>query len=326
MITFGYVAIFLISCVILHFASQILIKNLIDIGKILEWKEFVVSFFIMAFAGSLPNLFLAIISILNKTPEISLGDVVGGNVIDLTLAIGLAAIIAPKGITAESRTVQSSSIFTLIAAITPLLLLIDGSLSRGDGIIMLVLFFAYIYWLFSKEERFKKVYDDDKEGQKEKLTIKNGWKVFLKKTGLILLGIILLIGAAEGIIQSSLFFSQKLGTSIALISILIIGLGNALPEIYFAISSAKKDETWLILGDLMGAVIIPSSLVLGIVGLASPFFIADFSPFAISRLFLILSSIFFFVFTRTHQKITKKEGIVLISFYVFFVIVQLIFQ
>ena len=326
MVTFGYIAIFLISCTVLHFASQILVKNLTEIGRILEWKEFVVSFFIMAFAGSLPNLFLAIVSILNKTPEISLGDVVGGNVIDLTLAIGLAAIIAPKGIVAKSRTVQTSSIFTLIAAIAPLLLLIDGSLSRGDGLIMLVLFFAYIYWLFSKEERFKKIYDDNGEEQKDKLTIKNDWKIFLKKIGFILLGLILLLSAAEGIIQSSLFFSQKLGTSIALISILIIGLGNALPEIYFAISSAKKEETWLILGDLMGAVVIPSSLVLGIVGLASPFFIADFSPFAISRLFLILSSIFFFIFVRTHQKITKREGIILLSFYIFFVIVQLIFQ
>jgi len=326
MVTFGYIAIFLISCTVLHFASQILVKNLTEIGRILEWKEFVVSFFIMAFAGSLPNLFLAIVSILNKTPEISLGDVVGGNVIDLTLAIGLAAIIAPKGIVAKSRTVQTSSIFTLIAAIAPLLLLIDGSLSRGDGLIMLVIFFAYIYWLFSKEERFKKIYDDNGEEQKDKLTIKNDWKIFLKKIGFILLGLILLLSAAEGIIQSSLFFSQKLGTSIALISILIIGLGNALPETYFAISSAKKDETWLILGDLMGAVVIPSSLVLGIVGLASPFFIDDFSPFAISRLFLIISSIFFFVFVRTHQKVTKREGIILLSFYVFFVITQLIFQ
>ena len=326
MVTFGYIAIFLISCTVLHFASQILIKNLMDIGRILEWKEFVVSFFIMAFAGSLPNLFLAIVSILNKTPEISLGDVVGGNVIDLTLAIGLAAIIAPKGIVAKSRTVQTSSIFTLIAAIAPLLLLIDGSLSRGDGLIMLVIFFAYIYWLFSKEERFKKIYDDNGEEQKDKLTIKNDWKIFLKKIGFILLGLILLLSAAEGIIQSSLFFSQKLGTSIALISILIIGLGNALPETYFAISSAKKDETWLILGDLMGAVVIPSSLVLGIVGLASPFFIDDFSPFAISRLFLIISSVFFFIFVRTNQKVTKREGIILLSFYVFFVITQLIFQ
>ncbi|HRR94742.1 MAG TPA: hypothetical protein P5083_01195 [Candidatus Paceibacterota bacterium] len=326
MVTFGYIAIFLISCTVLHFASQILVKNLTEIGRILEWKEFVVSFFIMAFAGSLPNLFLAIVSILNKTPEISLGDVVGGNVIDLTLAIGLAAIIAPKGIVAKSRTVQTSSIFTLIAAIAPLLLLIDGSLSRGDGLIMLVIFFAYIYWLFSKEERFKKIYDDNGEEQKDKLTIKNDWKIFLKKIGFILLGLILLLSAAEGIIQSSLFFSQKLGTSIALISILIIGLGNALPETYFAISSAKKDETWLILGDLMGAVVIPSSLVLGIVGLASPFFIDDFSPFAISRLFLIISSVFFFIFVRTNQKVTKREGIILLSFYVFFVITQLIFQ
>ena len=326
MVTFGYIAIFLISCTVLHFASQILVKNLTEIGRILEWKEFVVSFFIMAFAGSLPNLFLAIVSILNKTPEISLGDVVGGNVIDLTLAIGLAAIIAPKGIVAKSRTVQTSSIFTLIAAIAPLLLLIDGSLSRGDGLIMLVIFFAYIYWLFSKEERFKKIYDDNGEEQKDKLTIKNDWKIFLKKIGFILLGLILLLSAAEGIIQSSLFFSQKLGTSIALISILIIGLGNALPETYFAISSAKKDETWLILGDLMGAVVIPSSLVLGIVGLASPFFIDDFSPFVISRLFLIISSVFFFIFVRTNQKVTKREGIILLSFYVFFVITQLIFQ
>jgi len=287
------------------------------IARFLGWREFVVAFFVIAFAASVSNLFVGISSALHKIPELSFGDIVGGNVVDLTLAIALAALIA-KGLPAESRMVQTSSIFTIVIAILPLLLILDGNLGRGDGILLILCFFLYLFWLFSKKERFTKIYEEDK------IPILKEFKIFLKDLGKIILGVIFLLSAAEGIVRSASFFAESLNFSLALIGILIVGLGNAIPETYFAIASARRGQTWMILGNLMGAVIVPATLVLGIVALICPIKIVDFSPFVIARFFLIISALFFLFFIRTGQKITKKEALFLLGIYITFVLVEIL--
>jgi len=311
-----YILIFIICCILIYLSGEWVIGGLMRIARFLGWREFVVAFFVMALAATLPNLFVGISSALHKIPQLSFAEVVGGNVVDLTLAVALAALIA-KGLPAESRLIQTSSIFTLVIALLPLLLILDGKLGRGDGLILILIFAFYIFWLFSKEERFKKIYDG------HPVLIVKEFKFFLRDLGKVFLGIILLLLAAEGIVRSVQFFAESLNLSLVLIGILIVGLGNALPETYFAVVSAKKGQTWMILGDLMGSVIMPATLVLGIVALICPIEILDFSPFAIARFFLIISALFFFFFVRTGQKITKKEAFFLLSLYIIFVLVEI---
>lgn len=313
-----YIFIFIISCLMLFWSSSWLVGALTRMARFLGWREFVVAFFVMAIAGSLPNLFVGINSALHKIPQLSFGDVVGGNVIDLTMAVALAVLIGRAAIPAASRMVQTSTIFTAIIAILPLILILDGTLGRGDGLILLFAFFFYISWLFSKKERFKKVYEDEDQG------IIKEFRVFMKDLGKVVLALVLLLAAAEGMVRSAVFFANTLNLSLAVIGILVVGLGNALPEIYFSIASARKGQTWMILGNLMGNIIIPATLVLGIVTLIHPIKIVDFSPFAIGRLFLIISAIFFFWVVRSGQKITKKEALILLSIYIIFVIVEVL--
>jgi len=97
-----------------------------------------------------------------------------------------------------------------------------------------------------------------------------------------------------------------------------------LPETYFCLQAARKGQSWMILGNLMGCIAITASLVLGIVALICPIKIIDFSPFATARFFLIISAIFFFFFVRTGQKITKKEAIFLLLIYILFVVVEIL--
>jgi len=288
------------------------------VSRYLGWKEFVVAFFVMAVAASLPNLFLGITSAVQEIPQLSFGDIAGNNLVALTLAVGLAVLFAKgREIPLESRTVRNTAIFTIIAAVLPLILTLDKNLSRVDGILLIGFFILYIAWLFSKQERFTKVYDG-----KENLGV-GGFKIFLGDLGRIIAGIIILLIAAQGIVVSSQHFAQTLGISIILVGILITGLGNALPEIYFAVASAKRGETWMILGDLMGAVIVPATLVLGIVALIHPIYIPDFEPFAIARIFLIISALSFLFFVRTSQKITFKEGLFLFGVYLAFILVEI---
>ena len=313
-----YVLIFLACCVLLYFSGEWVVGGLMRMARFLGWREFVVAFFVMAFAASLPNLFIGITSALHKIPQLSFGDVAGNNLVALTIAIALAVLISKKELPAESRTVQTTSIFTIIAALLPLLLILDGKLSRIDGILLIAFFIFYLFWLFSKRERFTKIYDT------HKIPIIKEFKLFLKDLGKLILGIMLLIIAAQGIVASAQFFAKSFDITLVLIGVLITGLGSALPEIYFAVASAKRGETWMILGDLMGAVIVPATLVLGIVALIHPIEISDFSPLAIARFFLIISALFFLFFVRTDCKITKKEALFLLSIYLIFVLVEIL--
>jgi len=317
MITF-YIFIFLISCVLISLSGKWLIDALVRIARFLEWREFVVAFFVVALAASLPNLFVGISAALHKIPELSFGDVVGGNLVDLTLVIAIATLIA-GGIQAESRMVQTSSIFTIIVALLPLILILDGTLGRIDGVILLICFAFYAFWLFSKEERFHKTYEED--GRRP---IVKEFKGFLKDIGKLFLGIILLLLSAEGIVRTALFLSKDLNLPLALIGILIVGLGNAIPETYFTIVSARSGQTWMILGDLMGAVMVPATLVLGIVALICPITITNFSPFAIARTFLIVAALFFLFSVRSDRKITRKEALFLLFIYIIFLMVEIL--
>jgi len=222
---------------------------------------------------------------------------------------------------AESRMVQNSALFSGIIAILPLVLIADGTLGRIDGIFLICIFLFYVFWLFSKEERFKKVYEPEpaKENTRNFLG-------FLKNSGKIILSLVTLLLASHYIVKSAVVFSGVLNVPIAIIGVLIVGLGDTLPEMYFSVISARKSQNWMILGDLIGSVIYTSTFVLGLIAIIYPIKIVDFSPLVIARIFLIIATAFFIFIVRTGQKITKKEGIVLLGLYIVFLLSEIFFN
>lgn len=310
-----HILIFLGSCFVLTVSSKWVVEALSKIARFLGWKEFVVGFFTMAVATSLPNLFIGVVSALNKIPELSFGDIVGGNIFDLSLVVAISALVSRAGLTAKSRTVQGSAIFTVFVAVLPLILVADGLISRVDAILLIACFFVYTFWIFSKEDRFKKTYEGE-NGFNLKAFFKN-LLTFAASAGLLIL-------AAEGLVKSASFFVENFNISLSLVGMLVVAIGTSLPESFFSWRAAKKGEDWLLLGNLMGGVIIVSTLVLGTVALITPIRIGDFSPFAIARFFLIVSIIFFLLFLRTGRKITKKEAVFLLSVYISFVIAEIL--
>jgi len=311
-----YILIFLFSFGLLFWSSNFLVDVLKRVCKFLGWKEFVVSFFIVAFATTIPNFIVDTISALNKVPHLAFGDVVGTNIADLTLIVALSALVSRAGLSVPSRTVQGSSIFTIGVAILPLVLVYDGTLTRSDGILLLAAFLLYLIWLFQKRERFEKVYD----GVCEPLSL----RFFLKNLAFLIFSIVLLLLSGQGIVKSAVFFSDYFHFPLALIGILVVGLGTALPELSFTLQAARKSQDWMIVGDVMGSVIMTATLVLGVVALICPIKIYDFSPFAIGRIFLIISAIFFLLFIRTGRKITRKEALFLLGIYIIFVLVEIL--
>lgn len=307
---------FVFSCAIFYFSGEMVVKSLIKVAKYFGWKEFALSFIVMAFVASFPDLFVGISAALHKIPELSFGDVIGGNLVDLTLSIGLAAMFAKNGIPAKSRTVQATLTFTIIAAALPLILAYDHVLSRTDGIILILFFFLYVAWLFSKKERFSKTCEEENNNISVTKKFKGSFAGMFK----IILAIILFIIASEGIVRSAKYFAESFNWPIILIGLFVLGLGNCLPEIFFAIKAARQNYGWMVLGNLMGAIVAPATLVLGIVAIIHPIHINGFDQIALARFFTFIVLFFFFIFIRNDQKITKREAVFLLLVYIAFII------
>lgn len=314
-----YLAVFAFSCLILYWAGEILINHLIKISKFLGLTEFVVAFFVMALAASLPNLFVGITSALQGVPELSLGDVFGNNMAALTLAVFFAVLFAPKReVKVGGETVQMSIWFTALAAILPLIVLADGVISRSDGVILITAFVLYVLWLVSKSDRFSRVYNH--QPQALKMPNFSNLARVLKSLLMVGLGVMMLLLAAQGIVFSAKFFASFLGLSVVLIGFLVVGLGNALPQVYFSFVSARRGETSLILGNIMGSIIFPATLVLGIVALIKPIEVFDQDFLVFSRIFMVVACLMFVWAARSDKKLVLWEAIALVFIYLLFMV------
>ncbi|MCX6718605.1 MAG: hypothetical protein NTY81_03355 [Candidatus Staskawiczbacteria bacterium] len=312
------ITIFLASCFVLSWLSSKFIKTLTEVAKYLGWKEFIVAFFVMGFAASLPNLFVDLNAAFRGLQQISFGDIMGGNLIDLSLSMAIVVLFSGSFVSTESKTVQSSAVFTTMIAFLPwILVLRTGGLDRLDGVILIAAFFIYAFWLFSNDDRFRKVYRNKK------------LKDITKKSTLIwdLIKIIailaMLLAASYAVVYTAQYFAATMNVSLALVGVLIVALGNCFPEIYFGVISARKKENWMVLGDMMASVIVCATLVLGIVALVAPFKINDFSPFLIARIFMVIACALYFFFIASDKKITKKEGLLLLFVYVAFLLTEI---
>lgn len=313
-----YLFIFIVSSIVLTWLSSSLIKTLVKIARYLGWREFIVAFFVMAFAASLPNLFIDLNAVLHGMPELAFGDILGGNLVDLTLAMAVVILVNKKNtISTQSSMIQGSAVFTFAIAILPVILLWNGRVTRADGLVLLLAFTVYCVWIFSKDDRFKKVY---KETKKEILNPKKAAVDFIINIFKLVLFVCLLLASSQGIIKSAEYFSTNLGISLSLVGILIVSMANCFPEIYFGIISARKGEGWMVLGDMMGSVIICATLVMGIIALISPFEIKDMAIFFTVRAFTIIAALMFLLIIKTDKKITKKEALLLLLVYIAFLI------
>ena len=308
--------IFFFAGILLYMAGEMVVSGLIRLSRFYRIKEFVVAFFVMAFAGTVPNLFVGVTSALQGIPELSFGDVMGNNVIALTLAVAIALFLVPgHKLSLSNETTKYTTFMTAAAALLPLILISDGVLSRSDGFVLLLFFIIYVAWLFSREDNFSKVYH-----KSEQLSFAKARPEALQATAKVAFGLVLLAGAAQAIVYAAELIALALGVPLMLIGVLVVGFGGALPELYFTIVSARKGEMDMILGNLMGAVIAPATLVLGIVAMIQPIQNEALEFPLIGRLFLALVAVYFLYASYTSKVITMREGYALLAVYILFVL------
>ncbi len=312
-----YILIFIVSCFILVRSGMWVVRALIRIAQFLKLREFIVASFLMAFATSLPELFVGITSAVAGKPELPFGVIIGSNIVALTVMVALGALLG-KNLHVKGKVLQKSALYAALASLLPLLLIIDGVFSRKDGMILLAALVFYFVQLIAEEGKFRKVFNNQLKGW-------HHFKIFVKDMFVFLIGAAMLLLSAEGVVFSASKLAETFNLSLVVIGVSLVALGTSLPEIAFEIKAISIGHKTMILGDIMGSIVINATLILGLVGLISPFTITDPSPYLIGAAFTLVACWFFIKFIRSERKVTEMEALFLIGIYVLFIIAELYF-
>jgi len=306
-VNLGLAILFLI--ILVKFAGYA-IKYSSKIARALHLPEFIVSFFIIAVVSVLPEATISIMSAINGNSQLGLGTLLGSNIADLTLVFGIVALASSGGIKVQSKILRKNTFYLILLAF-PLLLGVDGELSRLDGGILVIIGGLFFYKLYSESKRFSKKFGDSKR------------EPFMKNLVLLIVCLLVILASAFFTVKYAEKFAYDIKIPAMLIGITVLAIGTCLPELAFSLKAVRKNHDDLALGDILGTVIADGTIILGIVALIQPIV---YNPPSMCLLggALFLGSVFTISFMRSDKKIDKKEGLILIFFYIIFLILQFI--
>lgn len=303
-------AYFLGACGLLVVSAELLVNSLLRIAQYYRLSEFVVGFMVVAFAAIIPEFFIGVNSALNQNSALALGNVIGANIIDLTLVIGIITILR-GGIRVETKAVRSDTLYMFLMVMLPLtLMLVDQDINRFDGFILLIGFVFYVSRLISQEKRFRE--------RLEPIPKRN----FIVHTVIACVGFVFIYFFSAIVVRTAGVLATDINVPPILIGLFLIAFGTTLPEFTFETKSILTRHRYMALGDLIGNVVARSTLVLGVTAIIQPIE-ADYLLFLTSAFFMLIVAFLFTTFVDVEKHILVQEGIALIILYILFIIIEL---
>lgn len=303
------IVVLLISALIIAKAIKIFIDSSTKLAHMLSISEYTISFLVISLATSLPEFVVAITAGVEKNTILSYGDAIGSNLALLTLIIAIP-VLAGHSLSTKSIIRSKDIYYTTFFLLLALAMALDGTLSRIDGLLLIVGYFYYTRSVLKRGTVLETFVD------RLKLEKTNVWKEGV----LFVFSLALLLLASEGIVRSAIDLSENLNVSLGFIGLTITALGTSLPEIAFVLgiinTDGNKEE---ITGDVIGSVVANSTLVLGTAAVIYPIELGR-SHFGFSTILIVISTLLLFLaFSRSDEKIDKKEAVALLVVYVLFV-------
>lgn len=307
-------------------ATDILIVNLKRLADSTRLGEFAITSFILALATSLPELFVGISSAIEGTPILSLGNVIGSNIANLSLVIGGAAIIGGT-LSIEGLFLKRDVFYAFLAGAAPMLLLFDKFLSRLDGLILLILYGFYNFSVLSyRVEEVAGEVGGKKESGVTKLIRRLSHAPStreLKNLAWVFLGAALLLFSADMMVRVAIDLAAGLGLPLLLVGLFIIAVGTTSPELVFGIKAIRQKKPRMVLGNLLGSIVANGTLIIGITALISPFKVRAFGDYLLATMAYVAVFGLFYFFIRSKKKLERWEGAFLLGYYLAFVLFEL---
>jgi cation:H+ antiporter len=295
---------------LLIYGANVLVDSASSLAKRYNIPNIVIGLTIVAFGTSAPELVVNVFSAVEGNTSLALGNVIGSNIFNVAAILGISALIYPLAVKSNTTWVEVPLAF--LAALLVIIIandtLIDGMsesiISRTDGIILLlffVIFLAYNFQLIGKGD-----YSDDIQVK----IMKPGKAVLF-----ILAGLALLVAGGRMIVYSAVELATLWGMPERIIGLTIVSVGTSLPELATSVVAARKKNTDIAVGNIVGSNIFNIFLILGLTAVIEP---VPFQASAQVDLLLNLALsllLFVFIFTGKGRRVERWEGIIFISIY-----------
>lgn len=309
-----FLVIFVVGLVFLTFSADLLVRGASELAKLLGVSPFVIGATVVAYGTSMPEFVVSAFASVEDAGAIALGNVIGSNLFNTGLILGMAALISPINIHKKllrkvlRLELPMNIVLTLIVGAAGIALFI----ARWNGIVLLIGFSTYIVLVFKQEwaSRGRRIEKD--EYQKP---VKPFSKYMLFGTATII-GLGGLLMAAKLMVDSAIVIASLMGVSERVIGLTIVALGTSLPEMAAAVVAAVKKQSELVLGNLIGSNIFNLGLILGTAAAIRPIPIVSSHFFDSGFLLVNALMITFFIISR--KRVSRPEGALLIGCYFLF--------
>lgn len=320
-----FVILLIIGFIALIKGADFFIDGSSKIAGYLGVSGLIIGLTIVAMGTSAPELAVSTIAAIQGSNEIALSNVLGSNTFNLLGVLGVCAIVSPLPV--DKNALKRD--FPLSVIITIILMLVTcgstflnrniafnemntsiGTVSKITGAVMLIIFTGYIIMLIKTAHNDK---NDNSERQKSSIA---------KCVLLILLGLILIIGGGQAVVYSAKEIARSFGMTETLIGLTIVAIGTSLPELVTSLVAAHKGETGLAIGNAIGSNLFNVMFILGISSVIRPITVNVASLY--DMIILIVISVLTYIFSLSSKRITRIEGVVMISIYVLYVVFAIV--
>lgn len=262
--------------------------------------EIIIGLTVVAAGTSAPELFVSLVSALKGTPDMAMGNVVGSNTMNAMLIVGCAAMVAPM--TISRNTVKKDIPFSVAASVLLILIAFDSFLSRLDGILLLIGFAAFLYYGIKTAK-----------SSQSTTVVANSPLSMLRSTLYLLLGLTLLIVGSNVFVDSASRVAYSLGISEGVVGLTIVAGGTSLPELATSVVAARKGQSAIAIGNVIGSNVFNILLILGTTAVISPMQIHGITIVDMSMMLGSVALVWLFSYTR--YTVERWEGALLLGAY-----------
>ena len=262
-------------------------------------SQMVIGLTIVAMGTSMPELCVSMVSALKGTPDLAVGNVVGSNTLNTLLIVGCSALVAP--IMVKRSSVRRDIPFAVLASLLMLIFCLDGGIDRLDAALLFILFAVFMFVTV-------------KYGKHEGTEAKTTAAPLGKATLLLVVGLVCLILGSNLFVDNASFIASTLGVSDAVIGLTIVAGGTSLPELATSMVSAKKGNSDIAIGNVIGSNVFNILMIIGVTGLVKPMHIKGIT--SLDLIVMLASMLLLWFFCRTTYKVKRWEGAVLAISYI----------
>ena len=296
-------ALFLLGLIMLFFGAELLIENGKKLAATLRISPIIIGITLVAFGTSLPEMVVSLLANLKGEGGIALGNIIGSNIANIGLVLGVTAIFTP--VFFSYKRISFDLYFLMFITLLPLLFIYLGDLIFWQGLIFILLLGGYCWQLYKKDHR----YDEQQENQ----NVTGIFFISLK----IILGMVGLGFGAYFFVLGATGIALALGVSSLVIGMSIVALGTSLPEFAASIVAAKHNETGFVIGNIIGSNIMNIVAVLGFTLLIRPIPV-EFSDVATHGIFMVILTVGLFILLKYKGGVTKFPAGIFILIYLLF--------